>query len=187
MGYYDSQENVEQYIRMADGCDGKWLIDVLRQHLPEGSRVLELGMGPGKDLLMLAEHYQVTGSDLSAIFVERFRQLHPNIDVRLLNAITIDTDRRYHGIYTNKVLHHLTRDELLTSFERQRHVLETGGIALHSFWYGAAEGDCQGLHFVYYDENTLKALMGSDYEILDAQRYTEIESRDSLYMVLRKR
>lgn len=187
MGYYDSPENVEQYIRMAASCDGKWLIDVLRKHLPAGSRVLELGMGAGKDLLMLDEHYQATGSDLSAVFVERFRRLHPNIDVRLLDAITIDTDTRYHGIYTNKVLHHLTRAELLTSLERQGQVLETGGIALHSFWHGDEEGDCHGLRFVYYSESALRALMGSDYDILDVQRYTEIEPEDSFYIVLRKR
>ena len=61
--YYDSEENVEQYIQMASGYDGKLLIDALRAYLPRGAKALELGMGPGKDLLLLKDRYRVTGSD----------------------------------------------------------------------------------------------------------------------------
>ena len=65
MGYYDDAENVKEYVEMAEGFDGRELIDVLREYLAEGASVLELGMGPGKDLEMLSEHYRATGSDSS--------------------------------------------------------------------------------------------------------------------------
>ena len=187
MGYYDDEENVEHYIRMATGYDGKLLIDVLRKYLPEGSRILEVGMGAGKDLLMLNKLYQVSGSDSSTIFVKRFRRLHPNLDVKVLDAITIDTEERYDGIYSNKALIHLSRDELLASFERQAQVLNKDGIALHSFWHGDGEAEYQGLRFLYYREDTLMALKGPGYELLESKRYTEIETGDSIYMVLRRR
>lgn len=187
MGYYDDKENVEQYIRMAAKYDGKLLVDAIGRYLPNGSKLLELGMGPGKDLLMLNEHYQVIGSDSSTIFVERFKKLHPNIRVVLLDAVTMETEEQYHGIYSNKVLYHLTRDELLASFERQARVLTRGGIALHSFWHGDEESEHQGLRFAYYNEDSLKALIGPAYDILETRPYTEIESDDSFYIVLRKR
>ncbi len=187
MGYYDDKENVEQYIRMAAKYDGKLLVDAIGKYLPHGSKLLELGMGPGKDLLMLKQFYQVVGSDLSAIFVERFRKLHPNTRVELLDAVTIETDEQFQGIYSNKVLYHLTRDELLASFDRQARVLARGGIALHSFWHGDEEGEHQGLRFAYYSEDTLKALIGPSFDILETRQYTEIESDDSFYIVLRKR
>lgn len=187
MGYYDSEANVENYIQMADGCDGKLLIDALAAYLPEGATALELGMGPGKDLLMLNERWQAVGSDSSAIFIDRFRRLHPNMDVELLDAITIDTDKRYDGIYSNKALYHLSRDELRASFERQAQVLKTGGIALHSFWHGSEAYTDKGLHFAYYCEAALKALIGPEYDILETQRYTEAETDDSFYIVLCKR
>ncbi len=50
MNYFDDPANVESYIKMADGYDGRALIGILQKHLPPGSTVLELGMGPGKDL-----------------------------------------------------------------------------------------------------------------------------------------
>jgi len=185
--YYDSEENVEKYIQMASGYDGKSLIAALRAYLPRGATVLELGMGPGKDLLLLKDRYHATGSDSSNIFLDRFKQLHPDIDVRLLDAVTMDIDERFNGIYSNKALCHLRRDELAASFEHQARILTAGGIALHSFWYGDEESYHQGLRFVHYREATLEALIGPRYEVLEAERYTEIDTNDSLYIVLRRR
>lgn len=172
---------------MAAGYEGGLLIDALRNYLPDGAKVLELGMGPGKDLLALNDHYEVIGSDLSPLFVERFKKLHPTIEVKRLNAITIDLEERFNGIYSNKALCHLTRDQLRVSFESQARALEEGGIALHSFWYGDEESFHQGLRFVSYREATLKGLIGADFDILAAERYAEMETDDSLYLVLRRR
>ena len=187
MGYYDRAENVEAYIRMAAGYDGKLLVDILRRRLPSGSTVLELGMGPGKDLLLLNEHFQAVGSDSSAIFVERFRKLHPGAAVQRLDAITLETDRRYAAIYSNKVLPHLSRAELRASFERQAQVVASDGLALHSFWYGDEENEHQGLRFVHYSESALTMLFEPEFDLLESGRYSELERDDSLYILLRKR
>ena len=73
MEFYKTDKGVADYIKMADGYDGKELIAELRPQLNPGAAVLELGMGPGKDLDLLAEHYTVTGSDFSDIFLDRYR------------------------------------------------------------------------------------------------------------------
>ena len=187
MDYYANQENVAAYIQMAADTDGKLLVDVLRRHLPGESTVLELGMGPGKDLLLLTQYYRATGSDFSGVFVERFRKLHPELEVRRLDAITIATDRRFAAIYSNKVLSHLAPSDLRASFQRQAQVLEGRGLALHSFWYGDHVAERQGLLFAYYREDTLSALFEPEFEVLDSERYSEFESDDSLYVVLRRR
>ena len=95
MGYFDSEENVDAYMAMADGYDGADLIALLARYLPEGSSVLELGMGPGKDLDLLRQAYRVTGSDTSRVFLDRYRKDHPDADLLLLNAIRMDTDRTF--------------------------------------------------------------------------------------------
>lgn len=186
MSYYDDENNVEQYIQMADGYDGRLLIDILRRHVPDGSSVLELGMGPGKDLLLLDQHYTVTGSDHSTVFVDRFRQDHPDSDLMQLDAVTMDTDRQFDAIYSNKVLYHLTRDQLTDSFRQQLRVLNPGGVALHSFWYGESDESMHGLHFAYYTETTLRDTIGDKYEIIEIERYTEMEPDDSLYVVVKR-
>ena len=73
MGFYDTQEGVEEYLKRSAGWDGKQLIKILLMHLPESSSLLELGMGPGIDLDILRKAYKATGSDTSQIFLDRYR------------------------------------------------------------------------------------------------------------------
>jgi cyclopropane fatty-acyl-phospholipid synthase-like methyltransferase len=186
MGYYDSEKNVNDYIEMAKGFDGAELIKVLRNHLPEGSTVLELGMGPGKDLALLAEWYEATGSDSSRVFVDLYRRSHPESDLLLLDATTMETDRSFDGVYSNKVLQHLTKEQLRVSLQKQRYVLKSRGVLMHSFWYGTGEEEHQGLLSVYYTEIDLENLVGKSYEVEELERYKEMEDGDSIYMVLRK-
>ena len=186
MGYYDSEDNVDAYVAMAEGYDGADLIAVLKRFLPEGSGVLELGMGPGKDLDLLRAAYTVTGSDTSRVFLDRYREEHPDADLLLLDAAHLDTERTFDGIYSNKVLHHLTRAELEASLRRQRDVLRDAGVALHSFWYGTGEDAMHGLHFTYYTKATLREVVGVGFAVVALERYQEMEEGDSLYILLRK-
>ena len=186
MSYFDDPKNVEDYIKMAEGYDGRDLIKILTGHLPPSATVLELGMGPGKDFELLSEHYQVTGSDYSAAFIERYRQKDAAADLLQLDAVTLDTDRTFDCIYSNKVLHHLSRDELRQSFQNQARVLNDEGLLFHSFWYGNKEEEFSGLRFVYYTEATLAEMIGDGYETVESERYAEMEAGDSFFVILRK-
>ena len=187
MGYYDEKKNVEEYVKMAEGYDGQELIQILRRHLKPGATVLELGIGPGKDFELLSEHFQVTGSDNSAVFLERYREKNAEADLVLLNAVTMEIERRFDCIYSNKVLHHLTRAELKASLQRQADVLNDHGILFHSFWAGDKEEEHVGLRFVYYSEERLRELIGNEYEVLEVKIYAEMGDRDSIYLMLQKK
>ena len=187
MAYYDEKKNVESYVKMAEGYDGRELVEILQKYLKPGSTVLELGMGPGVDFELLSEHFQVTGSDYSSAFLERYWQKNPDADLLSLNAVTMEIDRQFDCIYSNKVLHHLTREELKTSLQKQAHVLNKHGILLHSFWAGDKEESHVGLRFVYYTKKELRKLIGDEYEVLEAKEYTEMGKNDSIYLILRKK
>ncbi len=186
MGYFHERKNVDAYIRMAEGYDGRELIDVLKMHLPAGSTVLELGMGPGKDLDLLAETYIATGSDYSSVFLELYRETHPDADLLKLDALSIETERKFDSIYSNKVLHHLARPDLGRSFSRQRELLTPNGLLMHSFWHGDKQEEFHGLCFVYYTEDELLSAAGPGFEVVALERYTEIDDDDSFYALLRK-
>jgi cyclopropane fatty-acyl-phospholipid synthase-like methyltransferase len=187
MSYFDDREHAEEYISMAEGYDGRELIEVLQEHLPEGASLLELGMGPGTDLDLLSQTYRVTGSDSAQAFLDIYREKNEGADLLLLDAATLKTDRRFDGIYSNKVLIHLSEDELRQSFRRQEAVLNPGGILFHSFWYGDKEESYHGLRFRYYTEEMLLGIVEPRFEVVVMERYTEMEQDDSLYIVLRTR
>jgi len=154
MEYYEQEKNVDAYIQMAEGYDGRELITELVQYLPRDSSVLEIGMGSGTDLAILEKYYKdqghVTGSDYSKIFIDRYRKQNPDADLIVLNAVTLKTDRKFDGLYSNKVLIHLNREELKKSIKRQAHILKPEGIIYHSFWRGDKEESYDGLLFIYY-------------------------------------
>ena len=187
MDYFDDEKNVTKYIEMAAGYDGGELIDILQKYLPPGSSVLEIGMGPGKDLELLGKTYKVTGSDSSQIFLDLYCKNHASADLIRLDARTLKTDRRFDCIYSNKVLHHLSDKELLHSLKRQSQLLNPSGILFHSFWYGDSEEFMHGLRFRYYSQEILLQMVKPYFDVLEADRYTEIDPYDSLYLVLKKR
>ena len=186
MGFFDTEKGVNEYLKMAEGYDGAELIKILQEHLPEKSTVLELGMGPGKDLDILSKTFTVTGSDNSQIFLDRYKKHNPNADVLKLDAVTLSTNRNFDCIYSNKVLHHLTREDLRKSFQRQKEILNLNGIAFHSFWRGDKDENFDGLLFTKYQIDGLKDIIGDNFNIQSIKIYTEIEKDDSIYVVLNK-
>ena len=187
MGFFDTQKGVDEYLKMVEGFDGAELIKILEKVLPKTSSVLEIGMGPGKDLDILSKTYSVTGSDNSQIFLDRYKMQNQNADLLKLDAVTLPTERTFDCIYSNKVLHHLTTDNLKTSLKRQKEILNPNGILFHSFWKGDKTENMEGLLFVYYELDFLKRLFESDFEILELKIYTEDQKDDSIYAILRRR
>jgi trans-aconitate methyltransferase len=173
-------------MRMADGYDGRELVEVLKNHLPADSTILELGMGPGKDLDMLSKDYKVTGSDNSNIFLDMYQKKNPNADILNLDAISLATNRKFDCIYSNKVLHHLKRSDLYLSFEQQYERLQEKGMLLHSFWLGTTEEEHHGLRFVYYMEDELIKMTEHRFTIIETKRYKEMEADDSFYILFQK-
>lgn len=189
MGFFDSSENVEEYIRMTEGYDFSFVFEKLLVNLIEGSSLLEIGMGPGKDLLSLDEKYKVTGSDASAVFVERFKKLHATkaIEVMQLDAVTLTIEKTFDCIYSNKVLMHLEKAYMKQSLLKQQELLNPGGIIFCTLWYGNSREEYGELLFNYYTEESINEVIPSSLEIKTFERYTEEEKEDSFVLILQRK
>jgi len=183
--YYQSKKHVMEYINMAEGFDGKELIEILKKHLKKEATVLELGMGPGVDLDILKNDFIVTGSDVSDVFLDLYKKKHPGADLIKLDAETLITERKFDCIYSNKVLHHLSTKKLKKSIKKQKELLKSEGILFHSFWHGDKEEIYKGLRFVYYTEKELINYFSEDFEIIGIETYKEMEENDSIYIIVK--
>ena len=134
MSFYEDSNNVDKYIEMCKSYDGSNIYKSLQEHLTTGNSILELGSGPGFDIPFLSEHYEVTGSDLSDQFLTRCKRKYPHIPFQKIDALNIDIKEKFDCIYSNKELHHLTKEELVLSLSNQAQVLSVGGVIAHSFW-----------------------------------------------------
>ncbi len=185
MNFYENSKNVDKYIQMCKDYDGSNIYEMLEKHLADGKTVLELGTGPGFDIPFLKKHYQVTGSDFSEEFLERCRIKHPEINFFRIDAKSIDINEKFDCIYSNKVLHHLTEDELSSSLLAQAGALSPDGIIAHSFWMGEEDQEMEGLLFTYYRKERLWEILSENYEIVSAMSYQEFEKDDSLFVIAR--
>jgi trans-aconitate methyltransferase len=185
--YYKTKQSVEEYIHAAKGFSGKELIAKLKEFLPHNSTLLEIGSGPGTDWEILSQSYEVIGSDNSLEFLEHLMNKNPQGEFLELDAVTLRTSRKFNGIYSNKVLHHLTNDELIDSAKRQYDLLNPGGVICHSFWKGEDSEVFKGLFVNYHSEEDLTKIFGNYFKMLSIQKYQEFEKADSILVIGKKK
>ncbi|GAB5554465.1 MAG: hypothetical protein Sapg2KO_40560 [Saprospiraceae bacterium] len=185
--YYKTEASVEEYISLAKDANGEQLIKKLQDYLPANSLLLEIGSGPGTDFRILKKDYRVVGSDYSTEFLKRLVSNNPKDDFLNLDAITLATDKKFDGIYSNKVLQHLSDQDLGKSILRQVEILNQGGIICHSFWKGEGDEIFKGLLVNYQSDESLSALFEDYFEILLLEAYKEFEDGDSLILIGKKK
>jgi len=185
--YYEKKQNVDHYTKFMPTEDGSLLIEVLGRHLPKEAAVLELGMGPGRDFEALSRRYRVTGSDFSQLFLQRYREQDPQADLLHLDARTLDTQRTFDAVFSNKALIHLSPAELGQSFERQHALLNDNGLILHSFWYGEGEDTFNDLTLIYHHEQDLTKLLQPCFDIVTMEKHAKMADDDSIYVLARKK
>jgi len=185
--YYKTKESVEEYISLAKDVDGGELIERLKQYLPFKSTLLELGTGPGTDWNILKDDFKVVGSDNSREFLKYLIANNPAGKFLELDAATLNTEKKFDGIYSNKVLHHLKDHELIHSIKRQYEVLNTDGIVCHSFWRGEGNEVFKGLFVNYHTEVELRDYFEKYFVMLVIERYAEFEDEDSILFIGQKK
>ena len=181
--YYKTKESVKEYIHLAKDVSGKQLIEKLLHFLPTRAVLLEIGSGPGTDWKILNKQYNVIGSDNSTEFLKHLIHDNPNGEFLELDAVTLKTSQKFDAIYSNKVMHHLTDNELLDSVKRQYEVLNADGIICHSFWKGEGSEVFKGLFVNYHDEISLEEAFSKYFNILSLTPYKEFEDDDSILFI----
>lgn len=185
--YYKTKRSVEEYIHLAKDVNGKVLIEKLKKILALNSTLLEIGSGPGTDWGILNNFYNVTGSDNSVEFLKYLMAENPEGNFLELEAKTLSTNKKFDGVYSNKVLHHLNDNDLIASINRQYELLNPNGVICHSFWKGDGSEIFKGLFVNYHNEEGLKKLFKAKFKVLSVESYKEFDNGDSLLLMGRKK
>ncbi len=185
--YYKTEASVKEYINLAKDVNSSGLIEQFKSFLPSRARILEIGSGPGTDWKLLNKDFDVTGSDFSEEFLKHLNTNNPDGRFIQLDAISLDTNEKFDGIYSNKVLQHLNDDELKKSIKRQHEILNPGGIICHSFWKGEGSEVFKGMFVNYHTAATLNTFFAEHLEVLRIESYQEFEADDSLFILGKKK
>lgn len=187
VNYYHSRASVNEYISLSKDVSGRELIEKFNLILPKKSTVLELGSGPGTDWKILSENHTVIGSDNSKEFLRHLNRQCPKGKFIELDAVSLNTQLKFDGIYSNKVLHHLTDHDLLQSAKKQSELLKGGGIICHSFWKGMGSEIFKGLFVNYHTKEDLEKVFNPYFDNLSIEPYAEFDTDDSLLLLGRNK
>ena len=133
-------------------------------YLPPGARVLDVGCGPGRDLVeMKAMGFEVTGVDNSK---ELLAMVPEGIDTVNADFRSIPLpDASCEGVWACASLMHLPRPEMPKALAEVRRLLRVGGHFLISIKEGVGEAmvadkGMEGRFFTYYTSEELDGLLG---------------------------
>lgn len=124
---------------------------------------------------------------MSLHFLERLKSKNPNSTFLHLDAVTLETEMTFDGIYSNKVLHHLSDSELSNSIKRQSEILHPKGVICHSFWKGKGSETIKGMIVNYHEAEDLKTVFSGFFDVISMNTYEEFEPADSFLLIARKR
>lgn len=186
MNFYDNPDNVSEYISMCKEYNGDLIYTELRSLLKDNTKGLELGSGPGIDISYLKKLYKMTGSDYSKEFIKRLSQKHKDIEFLHIDAKELAIDRNFDFIFSNKVLYHLTKNELIKSLNAQYNIVNPEGYIIHTFWNGEGSESAEGLHFQYYTTQELEELFSKKFKVIKTLLYKEMDDSDSILIVGKK-
>ncbi|NQZ56555.1 MAG: class I SAM-dependent methyltransferase [Lentisphaeraceae bacterium] len=126
----------------------------LQTRLPERSnmRILDLGCGPGRDLLHFKNRHHIpTGLDGCPEFCEMARQ-YSSCEVLNQNFSELDLPaNEFHGIFANASLFHVPKKDLLRVLRELYNCLKDGGILFSSNPRGDGE-QFDGKRYGHYME-----------------------------------
>ncbi|MGL4450920.1 MAG: class I SAM-dependent methyltransferase [Sarcina sp.] len=183
MNCFDSREKVEKFLKRHKSYDGRIAL-ILRSYMKKGASVLNIGLNDGKDFEVLKQTYDVVAIDSSQFFIDIYKENNSGAEVYKVDDVKLDIDRKFDCIFSNKLINHLTLEELKESLKKQAQLLEKDGKVFHFFAEGTGELLLGGVTLNMFDENTIRTVIPSDFEVVKFSKYL-LDNRFS-YIVLKK-
>lgn len=147
------EKNSRDLIARYDSADMSALHQLLAEHIPPNSKVIDIGFGSGRDLAFLrSQGHDIYGIDPVEAFVaqaqHRFREIseHFRVGSFLSSDIPSHWSNSFDAVISIAVWMHLKANERPKAIETINSLVKSDGIVVLSFSLGGRESD-DGRHF----------------------------------------
>lgn len=173
--YYN--ENAALYFETTVDADLSDEIDEFSKHLEEGSSVLDLGCGSGRDALTFYERgFHTTALDGSEEMC-KLAEIYTDLEVLCMKFEDLDFINVFDGVWACASLIHVPKKEIGNVLQKVTDALKQNGILFMSFRHGNFEGYENRRYFSDYNKEELVSLIGK----ITGLEYIDIRlSRDRL-------
>lgn len=155
--YYNQYASI--YFENTVDLDVSHLMEPFLSYLDEGSSVLDLGCGSGRDsLTFLDMGYDVTALDGSEEMCS-LASIHTDLDILHMQFKDLDFEEVFDGIWACASLVHIEKDKLPSIIKKISKALNPGGIFYMSVHRGDFEGIRNQRYFAEYNEQELQNIL----------------------------
>ena len=166
ISYYD--KNAKEFCKNTIDVDMSFCQDKFLKYLKTGAAILDAGCGSGRDSVVFKQlGYHVTAMDASPeICKEAEKVLGQKVICKTFEEL--DDENVYDGIWACASLLQVPKVRMREVLYCLKCALKDDGILYASFKYGDEEKIVNGRFFSYYNERSLRVLMGKNgFEILE--------------------
>lgn len=157
--YYN--ENAALYFETTVDADMSEEIAGFSKYLEEGSSVLDLGCGSGRDALAFYERgFHTTALDASEEMC-KLAEIYTDLEVLCMKFEELDFVRVFDGIWACASLIHVPKKEIRKILQKVTTALKQDGILFMSFRHGDFEGYENKRYFSDYKKTELVSLIGN--------------------------
>ncbi len=190
LNYYNEQS--AQFAGSTTDLEFSDIQDRFLKYLKEGSLILDLGCGSGRDSrYFLRKGFAVEAVDGSEEMV-RIASETAGIPVRKMLFEELDETGKYDGIFACASILHVSSEELPDIFRRIDRALKENGILYVSFKYGTFEGYRNDRYFTDQNEESFAALIRPFNDLSVIEQWVSSDARPGradekwLNVILRK-
>ncbi len=192
------QQTVDYYAKNSVAVSNRYesivngLATSFERAFPNGSRVLDIGCGSGRDMAHLHRiGRMVFGIDATPELVELAQKLHPELHGRIACGSLPDAENpfgsEFDGVLCSAVLMHLPAEELPGSVAFIKRCLRFGGHFLYSVpskrldIVAESDRDAQGRLFIPDSQARIQnLLMAAGFSLIDSWNNTDSLGRDEV-------
>ena len=173
--YYN--KHAEEFTASTFEVDMESLYQPFLAELSEGTRILDVGCGSGRDTLAFKNKgYYVDAIDYSEELVKKATRL-TGIPVKLESFYEIDADEAYDGIWACASLLHCERSRLKEVIGKLLRALKPNGVLYMSFKYGNNDREKEGRQFTNLNEAQAEILLGQLENVQQIQQWITVDKR----------
>ena len=173
--YYN--KHAEEFTASTFEVDMESLYQPFLAELPEGTRILDVGCGSGRDTLAFKNKgYQVDAIDYSEELVKKATRL-TGITIKLQSFYEIDVDEAYDGIWACASLLHCERDRLAEVVGKLITALKPNGVLYISFKYGNGDREKDGRQFTDLNKEQAELLLNQFESVTQLKQWITGDKR----------
>lgn len=173
--YYN--KHAEEFTASTFEVDMEILYQPFLAELPEGTRILDVGCGSGRDTLAFKNKgYQVDAIDYSEELVKKATRL-TGITIKLQSFYEIDVDEAYDGIWACASLLHCERDRLAEVVGKLITALKPNGVLYISFKYGNGDREKDGRQFTDLNKEQAELLLNQFESVTQLKQWITGDKR----------